>query len=144
MECLTARETAVQRSISEGQAHSCLSDVKGKAEIELLDRIECGDCLQLISSVADHTLDLIVTSPPYWAKRIYNGTGELGSEETPEEFVEKLANYFEEFKPKLKNTGNLFVNIGDTFFGSGAGAWNKYLDENGEVTQVQKERKEKY
>jgi len=55
-----------------------------------------------------------------------------------------LADYFDAFKPYIKKNGNLFINIGDTFFGSGAGAWNKYLDKDGNVTQVQKERKEKY
>jgi len=117
---------------------------KNDFEIKLNNTIEHGDCRKLISKFHDDTIDLIVTSPPYWAKRIYNGSGELGSEETPEEFVKELVNYFNIFKPKLKKTGNLFVNIGDTFFGSGAGAWNKYLDENGEITQTQKDRKEKF
>ncbi len=108
------------------------------------DKVECGDCLKLIHNLQKESIDLIVTSPPYWAKRIYNGSGELGSENTPEEFVSVLADYFDVFKTYLKKTGNLFVNIGDTFFGSGAGAWNKYLDENGEITSYQKERKEKY
>jgi site-specific DNA-methyltransferase (adenine-specific) len=108
------------------------------------DIVECGDCLELVKTVKTNSIDLIVTSPPYWAKRIYNGSGELGSEETPEKFVKVLADYFDTFKPYLKKEGNLFVNIGDTYFGSGAGAWNKYLDENGEVTQYQKDRKEKF
>jgi site-specific DNA-methyltransferase (adenine-specific) len=106
--------------------------------------VTCGDCLELIKEVPDDSIDLIVTSPPYWAKRIYNGSGELGSEATPEEYAKTLADYFDVFKDKVKPTGNVFVNIGDTFFGSGAGAWNKYLDEEGNTTKYQKERKEKY
>lgn len=106
--------------------------------------IKCGDCLELIKEYTKESIDLLVTSPPYWAKRIYNGSGELGSEETPEEYVKTLADYFDVFKPYIKKSGNLFVNIGDTYFGSGAGAWNKYVDDNGEVTNYQKERKEKY
>ncbi len=47
-------------------------------------------------------------------------------------------------KPYLKDEANVFINIGDTFFGSGAGAWKKYLDGEGNVTEVQKERKEKF
>ena len=46
--------------------------------------------------------------------------------------------------PYLKPTANVFINVGDTYFGSGAGAWNKYLDENGNITQTQRDRKEKY
>ena len=107
--------------------------------------IECGNTLELIKTVQPHTIDLLVTSPPYWAKRNYNnGEHELGSEETPEAYVSRLADFFDELKPYLKPSANLFINVGDTYFGSGAGAWNKYLDDEGNVTQVQKDRKEKY
>jgi len=106
--------------------------------------VEQGDCRSLIRNIPKKHIDLLVTSPPYWAKRIYNGSGELGTEKTPEEFVKALADYFDLFIPHLKETANVFVNIGDTYFGSGAGAWNKYLDENGEITNIQKERKEKF
>jgi len=108
------------------------------------DCVKCDDCRELIKEVDKNSIDLLVTSPPYWAKRIYNGSGELGSEETPEKFIQVLADYFDTFKPYIKKTGNVFVNIGDTYFGSGAGAWSKYLDENGDITEYQKERKEKF
>lgn len=106
--------------------------------------IECGDTLEHIKSIEKGSIDLIVTSPPYWAKRVYNGEGEIGSEETPELYVKRLADFFDALKPYLKKTANVFINIGDTFFGSGAGAWSKYLDEEGNITQAQKDRKEKY
>ena len=99
------------------------------------DVVEMGDCRELIKKIPKKAIDLLITSPPYWAKRVYNGSGELGSEETPEEFVKALADYFDAF---------IFVNIGDTYFGSGAGAWNKYVDEDGNITETQKERKEKF
>lgn len=106
--------------------------------------IECGDTLSLIKNIPYESIDLLVTSPPYWAKRVYNGEGEIGSEETPEAYVKQLADFFDKLKPYLKPTANLFINIGDTYFGSGAGAWNKYLDKEGNITQAQKDRKEKY
>jgi site-specific DNA-methyltransferase (adenine-specific) len=106
--------------------------------------VACGDTLELIKQIPLGSIDLLVTSPPYWAKRIYNGEGEIGSEETPEAYVKRLADFFDTLRPYLKPTANVFINVGDTYFGSGAGAWNKYIDENGDITQVQKERKEKY
>lgn len=106
--------------------------------------IMCGDALQLVENVELNSIDLLVTSPPYWAKRVYNGEGEIGSEKTPEAYVSRLADFFDALKPYLKTSANVFINMGDTYFGSGAGAWNKYLDEDGNVTQVQKDRKEKY
>ncbi|MCD8201977.1 MAG: site-specific DNA-methyltransferase [Clostridia bacterium] len=99
----------------------------------------------MISELKPSSIDLIVTSPPYWAKRNYNnGEHELGSEDTPEEYVRVLVDFFDKLKPLLKPTANIFINIGDTYFGSGAGAWSKYLDENGNVTQEQKKHKEKF
>lgn len=106
--------------------------------------ISCGDTLELIKSVPEKSIDLLVTSPPYWAKRVYNGQGEIGSEGTPELYVKRLAGFFDALRPYLKPEANVFINLGDTYFGSGAGAWNKYLDENGNVTQAQRDRKEKY
>ncbi len=106
--------------------------------------IGCGNTLELIKQVPLKSIDLLVTSPPYWAKRVYNGEGEIGSEETPEKYVSHLADFFNELRPYLKPTANVFINVGDTYFGSGAGAWNKYLDESGNITQAQKDRKEKY
>jgi DNA modification methylase len=47
-------------------------------------------------------------------------------------------------RPYLKPSANVFINVGDTYFGSGAGAWSKYIDEEGNITQAQKERKEKF
>ncbi len=106
--------------------------------------IRCGDSLDLIKDLDYNSIDLLVTSPPYWAKRKYNDDGEIGLESTPEEYVTNLCNFFDAVKPYLKATANVFINIGDTFFGSGAGAWSKYLDDNGNITEKQKERKEKY
>jgi len=106
--------------------------------------ILCGDALKLIKNVPKNSIDLLITSPPYWAKRVYNGGDELGSEATPELYVQKLADFFDVLRPYLKPSSNIFINVGDTFFGSGAGAWKKYLDEEGNITQAQKDRKEKY
>ncbi|MFC1742130.1 DNA-methyltransferase [Nanoarchaeota archaeon] len=106
--------------------------------------VKLADCRELIKEFPEKHIDLIVTSPPYWAKRVYNGKDELGAENTPEGFVKGLADYFDQFIPYLKETANVFVNVGDTFFGSGAGAWKKYLDKQGNITEHQKKRKEKY
>lgn len=106
--------------------------------------IVCGDALEQVKQLKPESVDLLVTSPPYWAKRIYNGDGELGSEETPEAYVKRLADCFDVFRPYLSPSANVFVNIGDTYFGSGAGAYSKYLDEQGNVTDAKKKHKEKF
>lgn len=78
-----------------------------------------GDTLEMVKGVDKESIDLIVTSPPYWAQRIYNHENELGCEESPFEYIEHLVDFFDQLRPYLKETGNLFVNLGDTYFGSG-------------------------
>lgn len=106
--------------------------------------IECGNTLDLIKKIPFNSIDLLVTSPPYWAKRVYNGDGEIGTEATPQEYIKRLCDFFDELRPYLKKEANVFINVGDTYFGSGAGAWSKYVDDDGNITQAQKERKEKF
>lgn len=105
--------------------------------------IDCGDTLILAKEkMKPETVDLLVTSPPYWAKRVYNGEGEIGSEPTPQEYVSRLADFFDSLKWVLKPTANVFINIGDTYFGSGAGAWKKLFNDDGAKSDVKV--KEKY
>lgn len=80
-----------------------------------------GDALSILKTLPDESVDCIVTSPPYWQKRDYNIDGQIGLEETPVEFVDRLVEVFRETKRVLKPTGNLFVNIDDTWVGGGHG-----------------------
>lgn len=75
--------------------------------------------------LADNSVDLIVTSPPYWGLRSYQDDGEhyegqIGSEATPAEFVDALLAVTRECRRVLKPTGSMFVNLGDKYAGSGA------------------------
>jgi DNA modification methylase len=71
----------------------------------------------------DASADLIITSPPYYALRNYtdNGhhyTGQIGSENTPTEYIANLIACTHEWMRVLKPTGSLFVNLGDKYAGS--------------------------
>lgn len=105
--------------------------------------LHLNDCMEVIKTIEPSTIDLILTSPPYWAKRVYDTQNQInnpiGAESTPEEYVERLADMFTEMGTILKDEGNLFVNIGDTYFGSGAGA-----SKNNTKEEITKNRKEKY
>jgi DNA modification methylase len=77
-----------------------------------------GDARRL--PLADESVDLIVTSPPYFALRSYQDGGEhydgqIGSEPTPAEFVDALLEVTRECVRVLKPTGSLFVNLGDKY-----------------------------
>lgn len=82
-----------------------------------------GDALQL--PLRDASVDLIVTSPPYFGQRSYSDGGEhyegqIGSEPTPQEFLAALWAVTAECWRVLKPTGSMFVNLGDKRSGSGA------------------------
>lgn len=107
------------------------------------DIIINGDCFVEIKKIPKKSIDLLVTSPPYWGKRVYNGDGELGHEATPQLFIKKLVKFFNSLRPYLKPNANVFINMGDTYFGSGNGAWNRYFNEDGENNlEIQRSRKE--
>lgn len=74
--------------------------------------------------LADESVDLIVTSPPYFALRSYTDGGEhydgqIGSEDSPQAFLEALWAVTRECVRVLKPTGSLWVNLGDKYAGSG-------------------------
>lgn len=64
----------------------------------------------------DSCVDLIVTSPPYWQKRDYGYEEQIGLEETPQEFVKHILSALREWRRVLKDTGSVFLNIGDTYY----------------------------
>lgn len=70
--------------------------------------------------LADASVDLIVTSPPYWGLRSYTDggqhyDGQIGSEVAPQEFLQALWECTAEWARVLKPTGSMFVNLGDKY-----------------------------
>ena len=78
--------------------------------------------------LADQSIQCCVTSPPYWGLRDYGVGGQLGLEQTPEEYVENMVNVFREVKRVLRDDGTLWLNLGDSYAGNpgngrGGGRW---------------------
>jgi len=63
----------------------------------------------------DSSVDLIVTSPPYWQKRDYGFAEQIGLEATPEEFVGNLVDALREWRRVLTPHGSVFLNLGDSY-----------------------------
>lgn len=81
-----------------------------------------GDCIeQLREHVPDKSVHCCVTSPPYYGLRDYGVEGQIGLEDTPAEFVSRLADVFREVRRVLRDDGTLWVNLGDSY-ASGSGA----------------------
>lgn len=79
------------------------------------DRIYVGDACSVLSRWPDGFVDLVLTSPPYFALRDYGVEGQLGREQEPEIYIARLAAVLAECKRVLKPTGSLFLNLGDTY-----------------------------
>src|SRR4051812_43701021 len=72
-----------------------------------------GDARQ--TGLADSSVDLVATSPPYWRKRDYGVVGQIGQEADAADFVQALVECLREWRRVLRPTGSVFLNIGDTY-----------------------------
>jgi len=88
-----------------------------------MNKIIQGDCLEVLKTLSAESVDCVITSPPYWALRDYGVEGQLGLEPTFQQYITQLCDIFDEVKRVLKKEGTCWVNIGDTYGGSGAGTW---------------------
>lgn len=82
-------------------------------------RLHHGDATEIAKSMPSKSVQTIVTSPPYFGLRDYGTAGEIGSEETPEEFVTNLVHLFACLRDSLTDDGTLWLNLGDSYSGSG-------------------------
>ena len=82
---------------------------------EIVIKIFHGDVFEKIKYIPDDSIDCIITSPPYWQLRDYGVEGQFGLEEDFKEYIEKLCQLFDECWRVLKDTGTVFVNLGDTY-----------------------------
>lgn len=81
-----------------------------------------GDVLRVLKALPDNYVNCCVTSPPYWGLRDYGHTWQIGLEKTPEFYTAKMVEVFTEVKRVLKPDGTLWLNLGDSYAGSGKGA----------------------
>lgn len=68
------------------------------------------------TGLADNSVDVIVTSPPYWQKRDYGHEDQIGLESTPQAYVKSMMECLDEWKRVLRPTGSVFLNVGDTYY----------------------------
>jgi DNA modification methylase len=100
-----------------------------------------GDAREVLESLPEGSVDLCVTSPPYWQVRNYGVEGQLGQEPYFNDYIDRLCNILDFVKVPLKGKGNLFVNIGDTYFSKSKGTGGrtkKQLTNKGSYFQVNK------
>lgn len=77
-----------------------------------INKIYCGNCLDILQTFPNECIDLVITSPPYFQQRTYGSSG-LGNENKVEEYIHNLMLIFRECVRVTKNTGSIVFNIGD-------------------------------
>jgi len=80
-----------------------------------------GDVREKLSELESGTIQTCITSPPYWGLRDYGNDNQIGLEKSPDEYVSELVSVFREVKRVLRDDGTLWLNLGDSYSGSGKG-----------------------
>jgi DNA modification methylase len=85
--------------------------------------IEFGDCRATMRRWKEQGIkaQTCVTSPPYYGLRDYGHDGQIGLEETPEDYIKAMVEVFRCVWDVLEDDGTLWLNIGDSYAGSGKG-----------------------
>ncbi len=77
-----------------------------------MNSVIAGDCRKLIPDLGDESIDIVVTSPPYWGQRMSYGNG---VESDPRRYIIELTEIFTDLLPKVKKHGALWINIADAY-----------------------------
>lgn len=77
--------------------------------------VHTGDAAETLRTLPESSVHMVMTSPPYWQLRDYGEEGQLGLEETAEEFVDAIADVCDEIMRVLRPDGSLWLNLGDTY-----------------------------
>lgn len=77
------------------------------------NKIIVGNCFDLIQDIPDNSIDLVVTSPPYFNQRNYNHAEQVGQESTPPEYIGIMVILMREMVRVIKPTGSILMNMGD-------------------------------
>lgn len=84
--------------------------------------IATGDAADFLKLLPPNLFQTCVTSPPYWALRDYEISGQIGLENTVDEYISRLVTVFEAVRHSLREDGTLWLNIGDSYT-SGGRTW---------------------
>jgi len=89
-----------------------------------------GDCLEIMKTLEDKSVDCVITSPPYWQLRDYGFPEQWGLEPTYQEYLEHLWSLMDEIWRVLKDSGTVWINLGDTYSNSGGCGWTGLESKN--------------
>ena len=79
-----------------------------------IDKIICGDSASVLKNFPDNSINMVITSPPYFQQREYAG-GEIGGEHSVDRYVDAMIEVFHECVRVVKEDGNIVFNLGDKY-----------------------------
>jgi site-specific DNA-methyltransferase (adenine-specific) len=83
---------------------------------KFLDKIVCGDARILLKEIPSESINLIITSPPYYKQRDYcDLEGEIGNEPTVEAYINNVMKVFHECVRIVRRDGSIVFNLGDKY-----------------------------
>jgi DNA modification methylase len=83
-----------------------------------INTVQQADAFDLLHGLPAGSVDCCITSPPYFGLRDYGVDGQIGLEDTPQAYVNRLTDLFREVKRVLKDTGTCWINLGDSYVGA--------------------------
>lgn len=89
--------------------------------LELRNRFMLGDVRAQLELLPAESVHCVVTSPPYWSMRDYGAAGQLGLEDTLEEYIEAQVEVFRAVWRVLRRDGVVWLNVGDAYIGGRRG-----------------------
>jgi site-specific DNA-methyltransferase (adenine-specific) len=89
------------------------------ASVSEKSTVYCGDAYEVLSNLPAQLCQTAVTSPPYWGLRDYDTPGQIGAEESVDEYITSLVRVFRELRRVLADDGTFWLNIGDSYTSGG-------------------------
>jgi DNA modification methylase len=74
-----------------------------------------GDVREVLAQLPDESVHCVVTSPPYFGLRDYGAPGQIGLEETLDDYIETMVAVFADVRRVLRHDGSLWLNLGDSY-----------------------------
>lgn len=84
--------------------------------------IHQGDARETLSEIPESSVHMVMTSPPYFGLRDYGEEGQIGLEDSLDEYIGELVDVFREVRRVLRPDGSAWLNLGDTYSGGGGAA----------------------
>jgi site-specific DNA-methyltransferase (cytosine-N4-specific) len=103
-----------------GQTGDPLSSIFAEGSVQ--SALVTGDSERILAGLPSNAFRTCVTSPPYWSLRDYAIEGQIGLEDSLDDYLKKLTNVFGHVRRVLHSDGTLWLNIGDSYT-SGGRAW---------------------